>query len=129
MKIYVLKDLHDAQNCRQLIMLKSSCIKLVWSKTITDIPSDVYDSLECIEEFVDDRISTICANCVKTFEFGDEEETEMLSSFKHDTTLKNTIGTGVVLEGEVDSILSSISNFNVPTIAKALQTHENYVII
>lgn len=129
MKIYILKDVQDARDCRQLMSLKSDCIKLEWSKTMTNIPSDVFESLGCIEQFVDSKISDMCKNNIDQFEINEDEEMAILAAIKKEKFLKETIGTGVVLEDEIDSTLVVVSNLNLPTLSNALKLHKNCIII
>ena len=56
MRIFVIKNVQAAKDCRQLLGLKSECAKLQWSRTINSIPQSVMNSLESVENYVDEKV-------------------------------------------------------------------------
>lgn len=111
MKIYLIdKDDVTKQLC-QLLKLNAECAKLHWSRSITDIPSEVMTSLETIESFVEDKVYVFCndKNCVGTL--SEAEEDEIMSLLRRKPELRETIGTGIISAGkEAKSVSMALSN-------------------
>ena len=84
----------------------AECVKLRWSKTITDIPACVTESLETIIEYVENEVRVSCTEIFS--ELTDEEENEIFSMIKKYPDLLKTLGTGVILKGEQQVALQTI---------------------
>lgn len=106
MNIYLVDDRHMAESIAQLLRLNAECARLQWSKTITDIPKRVTESLETIMEYVEKAVRS---NCTEFFsELTDEEEDMITSIIKRYPNLRKTLGTGVVLKGEQQMELQAL---------------------
>lgn len=100
MEIYLIDNANKAMQIRHLLKLNAECARLHWSKTVTDIPSDVISSLGIIESFIENRVYEICTNKISAITLTEDEEALILSLIKENSELKATLGTGVVLAGE-----------------------------
>lgn len=129
MKIYLIKDEAIAIQVAQLLKLNVECVKLHWSRTIKNIPTDVSEALETIEAFVKNKVMDSCSNALLG-ELNDEEEALLMSAIKKNTELRNTIGLGVVLSGkQVDEVKNMISGMKVPKlIEEAIGSGKNVIL-
>ena len=131
MKLYLVDDKSTVQQCGQLLKLSAECYKLQWSRTIKDVPIEVKESLEKIEQFVEARIAE---NCNKATEFGvltDEEEVALMDLIKKDEFLRSTIGSGVVYSGEQsEKVKERLNSLNENSkVIKALETEKNLIMV
>ena len=98
MKVYSIKDESVAKQLAQLISLNAECIKLHWSRTITDVPNNVMNALEIIEDYVENVIENKCMGSL-IGELSQTDEDKMISIIKKNPELRNSIGLGVVYAG------------------------------
>lgn len=128
MKIYIIKDDKSAKDILQLLKLNAECARLHWSRSISDIPSNVIGALETIEEYVESMVVGLCENA--TSELTEDEESTMFKLIKKNNNLKETLGTGVVLKGnQADEVKKNIkTEKGMSKILEAIESGENVVI-
>lgn len=99
MKIYLINNENEAKQLGQLLKLNAECAKLHWSKTMSDIPTNVISSLEIIESFVEERVYSICNEKTCVGSLTEDEESKMMALIRESPELRATLGIGVVLAG------------------------------
>lgn len=104
MKIYNIPNEQNAAQIKQLICLYTECIKLQWSKTIKDIPNDVLDSMDNIEDFINERIDKLCRNATFQYDLSAQEERDLAEILKKRPILRENIGNGVIMNGTQSEI-------------------------
>lgn len=127
MRIFVIKNVQAAKDCRQLLGLKSECAKLQWSRTINNIPQSVMNSLESVENYVDEKVEELCRKTIVEYEIDLNEEEILLAAIKTKGLTLN-LGSGVVLEDEVENVIALINGYDMPTVKTALENGANIVI-
>lgn len=129
MKIYLINDEPTAAQLAQLLKLNSECVKLHWSRTIKNIPSDVSKALETIESFVETRVLDSCSNALFG-ELNDDEEALLMDVIRKNSELRTTLGLGVVLAGkQADEVRKNINGMKVPElIIDAIDSGKNIII-
>ena len=100
MKIFLINEEEKAKQIRQLKKLKSECIKLYWSQTITDLPEDVRSALDTIKVFVDQTIGEVCKEDVPVGTLSDEDEDAVVALLRKYPELGAILGSCVILAGE-----------------------------
>lgn len=100
MKLYALKCVDAAQVCRQLIRLSSDCASLKWSRSIRDLPDEVQDALETVQDYAETRLEEFCTEGELIRELSDDEETLWHQCSKRSETLRRLMGSGVILAGD-----------------------------
>lgn len=127
MKIYITENKSEAEQIKQLLKLNSECAGLHWSRTITDVPDNVMNALETIEQFV--------ASCVQERgkfldELNEDEEKKVISLIRDNPELGKNLGTGVIISGtqsdEVRNLIYSCDGAS--KILKALETGKNIIL-
>lgn len=128
MNIYLIKDESTAVQLAQLLKLNSECVKLHWSRTIKNIPSDVSKALETIESFVETRVLEGCSNALFG-ELNDDEEDLLINVIRNNPELRTTLGLGVVLAGkQADEVRNYINGMKVPKlIIDAIDSGKNAI--
>jgi len=128
MKVYTTNDDKIAMDILMLIRLNSDCARVHWSQSIKNIPSNVKNALVTIEEYVEQKIPDLCGK--ERSVLSEEEETIFLSALKNNNTLKETLGTGVILKGkqavEVKAIIKSERTLN--KIKEAIESGEHVIV-
>lgn len=129
MNIYLIKDESTAVQLAQLLKLNSECVKLHWSRTIKNIPSDVSKALETIESFVETRVLDGCSNALFG-ELNDDEEALLMDVIRKKPELRATLGLGVVLAGkQADEVKKYFNGMKVPKlIIEAINSGKNAII-
>lgn len=113
MKIYNISNENSASQIKQLIRLNSECIRLQWSKTIKDVPDDVLDSLENIEDFIKERVEMLCKDSSFQYELSMQEEKNLTRIIKDNPDLRDSIGTGVIVNGiQSETVLKELQQKN-----------------
>lgn len=105
MNLFLLEDTNQAQICRQMILLNGECASLQWSRTIQDVPANVSEALETVQDFLKGRIEAICGTAAQTVELSEAQEQALFAAFKTSRELKELLGSGVVLAGEESEIV------------------------
>lgn len=100
MKIFLINEEEKAKQIRQLKKLKSECIKLYWSQTITDLPEVVRSALDTIKVFVDQKIGEVCKEDVPVGTLSDEDEDAVVALLRKYPELGAILGSCVILAGE-----------------------------
>ena len=109
MNIYLVDGKEKCDAIAQLIRLNAECVKLHWSKTIKDLPTDVLKSLEVIEDYVGEGIRNLSDS--NFGEMTEEEERELNARIKSDSYLKSVLGSCVIQQGEEASkVMNSLSD-------------------
>jgi hypothetical protein len=128
LKIYTINDDKEAKNILQLLNLNAECARVHWSRSINNIPTDVMEALETIEEYVESKVAELCGSPIS--ELTEEEENKMFQLVRNNSTIKNTLGTGVVLRGsqaeEVAKIIRTEKGLD--KIQNAIDRGENIVL-
>lgn len=97
MKIYTIKDDKKAKDMLQLLKLNAECARLHWSRSIDNIPPNVICALETVEEYVESKVIELCG--FSKSELTKDEENEMFQLMKQNSSIKDLLGSGVVLRG------------------------------
>jgi hypothetical protein len=128
MKIYTINDDKVAKDILQLLKLNAECARLHWSRSINNIPTNVMDSLEIIEGYVESKIVELCGS--PKSELTENEENKMFQLVRNNSTIKNTLGTGVVLRGsQAEEVIKIIMTENgMEKIREALERGDNIVL-
>ncbi|MGN8807566.1 MULTISPECIES: hypothetical protein [unclassified Blautia] len=129
MKVYSIKDESVAKQLAQLISLNAECVKLQWSRTITDVPNNVMSALETIEGYVENVIENKCGGSL-VGELSQTDEDNMISIIKKNPELRSTIGLGVVYAGAQTKQVNDIAKkVEMPKIiCDALDLNANTII-
>lgn len=129
MKLYLIDKQDDAIQLAQLLKLNSECAKLHWSRSIKNIPNEVINSLEVIENYVETKIYDSCNSKNVFGELSDDEEALMFDAFKKTPELRDSLGTGVVLADNANKVKELIKGKVIPCIIeKALSTGKSVVL-
>lgn len=130
MNIYVMEDNQTAVQISQLLKLNAECVKLHWSRTITDVPQEVKGALEVIELYIEDKIRKECNQTSMFMELSNSEEDEMMNMLRMNPELRKTLGVGVVLSGkEAKEVMLLIKKERgLLKIKEALKTGKNVVL-
>lgn len=100
MKIFLISEEEKAKQIRQLQKLNSECIRLYWSRTITDLPEDVRSALDTIEGFVEKKVYEICPEDTLVGSLSGEEWDAVMTLSRKDPELRAILGSCVILAGE-----------------------------
>jgi hypothetical protein len=86
------------------------------------------DSLEIIEGYVESKIVELCGS--PKSELTENEENKMFQLVRNNSTIKNTLGTGVVLRGsQAEEVIKIIMTENgMEKIREALERGDNIVL-
>lgn len=130
MKIYLISNEKEAKQIRELLKLNAECAKLHWSKTISDIPTNVISSLEALESFVEEKVYAVCNERTSGGYLNEEEEAAMMALLRKNPELRATLGVGVVMAGEEAKNMSKLlEGKNVAkTLLAALNSGKNVVL-
>lgn len=130
MKIYLITDENDANRIRQLIKFNSECVKLRWSRTITDLPTEIHGAIETLESFVEGRIYEMCNEKTLVGPLSEDEESALVELLSKIPQLRATLGTGVVMAGEeANKVLGLVRNENISKIlVDALASGKNVAV-
>ena len=130
MKIFLINNVNEAMQIKQLLKLNSECAKLHWSKTITDIPTNVISSLETLESFVEERVYEVCTEKTCVNSLTEDEEKAVISLLRKNSELRETLGVGVVMAGEeADRVNKLLEGKNVPkALHVAINSGRNVVL-
>jgi uncharacterized SAM-dependent methyltransferase len=128
LKIYTVNDDKEAKNILQLLKLNAECARLHWSRTINNIPTDVMVALETIEEYVESKVVELCGSPIS--ELTEEEENKLFQLVRNNSTVKNILGTGVVLRGsQAEEVTKIIMTENgTEKLREALESGDNIVL-
>lgn len=128
MKIYTIKDDKTAKDILQLLKLNVECARLHWSRSISDVPSNVMGALETIEEYVESKVVGLCGNAIS--ELTEDEESAMFQLIKKSENMKKTLGAGVVLKGsQADEVKNTIkTEKEMNKIMEAIESGENVIL-
>ena len=111
MNLYIVESKDNSDLIAQLIRLNSECVSLHWSRSISDLSEEVVHSLDVLEDYIDQKIKTLC--CDNVVELSDEEEKELLDKVKGEPNLRSILGAGVIRSGdEAAKVLELIGNDN-----------------
>lgn len=99
MKIYLISNENEAKQISQLLKLNAECAKLHWSKTMSDIPTNVMSSLETLESFVEEKVYSVCNEKTYVGSLTEDEESAMMALLRKSPELRATLGVGVVMAG------------------------------
>ncbi len=129
MKIYIIDDKNVAKQLVQLFKLNSECVRLHWSRTIKNLPSEVGKALEVIENFVEEQVEKICSKDIFA-ELSNDDENILMASIRENTELKRIVGKGVIFTGEeIENVKKYIGLCQLPqVIIDALEFNENVII-
>lgn len=130
MKLYVLDSASAAQTCRLLIRLNNDCASIQWSNTIQNIPNDVQDGLETVQNYAESKLRDICAQGRLLQELTKEEESTWHTWSRSADSLRWSMGSGVVLAGKEAQVVRETLG-NIPEasfIIEALRGGENLVL-
>lgn len=105
MKVFSLSDKETAQMCRQLIRLDGECASLSWSRSIQDIPEDIQNALDAVQDFLKNRVHAICADSPLQLDLTPEQEDTIFAVCRKSANLRRVLGSGVVLAGEESIIV------------------------
>lgn len=127
MTIYTSDNKSNAEQMRQLLRLNSECVRLHWSRSITNVPDNVYDALDTIEAFVE---SYVKERCELFNELSENEEDAVIAFIRSTSDLNVSLGTGVIMAGsEADNAKALIgSNDEVSKVIAALETGKNVIL-
>ena len=130
MKIYLITDKNDANRIRQLIKFNSECVKLRWSRAITDLPTEIHGAIETLESFVEGRIYEMCKEKTLVGPLSEDEESALVELLSKIPQLRATLGTGVVMAGEeANKVLGLVRNENISKIlVDALASGKNVAV-
>lgn len=130
MKIYLIDSENDAQQIRQLMKLNAECAKLHWSKTITNLPTDVLSSLETLESYVEEKVYEICTEKVLVGSLSEDEESSVMSLMRKVPELRATIGVGVVMAGaEAKSVSALLEGKAIPqSLLSSITSGKNVIL-
>ena len=130
MVIYLLESADAAKMCRQLLQLSDGCSLLQWSKNVKNIPTDVLNSLEIIQDFVNEKVYEYCGQN-RHAELSSQGVDYIDSLSQKSDYLKKTLGSGVVLAGEEsDKVLAELTESDeIKSVIEALNSGKNLVIL
>jgi hypothetical protein len=128
MKIYTINDDKEAKDILLLLKLNAECARLHWSRSINNIPTNVIGSLETIEGYVESKVVELCGS--PKSELTEDEENKIFQLAKKNSTIKESLGSGVVLRGsqaeEVAKIIRTEKGLD--KIRNAIDRGENIVL-
>ena len=128
MKIYTIKDDKESKDMLQLLKLNAECARLHWSRSIDNIPPNVMGALETIEGYVESKVIELCGS--PKSELTEDEENKMFQLMKQNPSIKDSLGTGVVLRGsqavEVAKIIKTEKGLG--KIRDAIESGDNVVL-
>ena len=127
MKIYLLKDSDKKEYLKNLIRLNTECAHLRWNNRKKDIPMSVMNSLDIIEEYIDNEVVANSDKCV--IEFTEEEENELLEAIGENGDIKQLVGECWIDSGkQCQQLVSELINYrNLSRITDALVIDYNYL--
>lgn len=130
MKIYLISSESKARQVGQLLKLNSECVKLHWSKSIKDLPTEVISSLETLESFVEKKVYEVCTEETMVKSLTEEEEMSVIDLLKKIPELRTTLGTGVVMAGEVACCVAEIleKNAGAEILLPAIKSGQNVIL-
>ncbi len=109
MRAYQLKNEIKAKKLRHLLLLNAECIRLKWSRDFKDIPDTVSDSLDSIISYISTTVPKECEPVVVSL--SDDEEEAVINVIKVNPIIRESLGSGVVLQGEeAVTVLKIIKN-------------------
>lgn len=131
MKCYVIDNNEIAKNFKQLLKLNAECAKLQWSKTLTNLPQNVNESLSILQEFTEMKIEEECNQTSFVGELSEDIEDMLFKLFRKSNLLKDTLGVGVILSGnEAVDVLEELKKNNVPnSFLQLIKTDKNFIMI
>ncbi len=98
MIIYSVNDEKKVNDIIMLIKLNEQVTRVKWSKSIGNLPDDIKKSLSNIEQYVETKIEDLCD--LRIYCIDDSEELILLDLIKKNPNLKDTLGLGVIKQGE-----------------------------
>lgn len=111
MKIYFIDAENDAIGARQLLRLSADCASVRWSKFLENKPSNLIESLDVIETYVEEKLKEVCYSKDDPYILSEKDDKELFTSYKKSEVLKNTVGSGVILVSEFDIIREEIRQY------------------
>ena len=129
MKLFLNNNTEQAIQYRQLLHLQSECASLQWSASI-QVPDEVAEALETIQRFTEGKIKDCCSLGTEFDVLCDQEENALYSALKNYPSVKQILGSGVVLAGaEAAEMLSQIQqDQSLRKIAEALKSGKNILL-
>lgn len=131
MKCYVIDNNEMARNYKQLLKLNAECAKLQWSKTLTNLPQNVGESLAVLQEFTELKLGEECNQNSFVGEVNEDTEEKLFKLFRKSNLLKETLGVGVVLSGnEASDVVEELKKNGVPSsFLQLIQVDKNFIMI
>ena len=128
MKIYLLKDSDKKEYLNNLIRLNSECTRLRWNNRKKEIPLSVLNSLDIIENYINDEVIVNSEKCL--IEFTDEEENALLEAISENGDIKQLVGGCLIEAGKpCQQFVSELINYrSLSRITDALSSDYNYLI-
>lgn len=103
MNIYTVRDDRTAKDILQLIKLNAECARVHWSRTINNVPANVMNALETIEDYVENKVAELCD--AKVCELTQAEEDEIIQFIKRNQDLKPSLGAGVIMRNQAAELM------------------------